>query len=454
MASTGQRCCSAREFQNSIEDSSHALISEEIDRLEAQGFDIGANTIKHTSGGSIFQKGLARNPLSIKSIVADLIWIDEGETLSAKTLKALSASFRISAAKKDRASKAGKEAAVPDILISMNRGSSHDPISKEYLKDAETDLAKQGYHINEHYMVVEINWDDIPKAWFESSGLEPERASDEKRMSTAEYDHKWGGAYSDTIDNAIIKPEWFDACVDAHEKLSGMGDWGMGQRVVSFDPADAGDDPEALAYMEGNIIMEAMQADQKDIDLAQKWACSYANEKRVDAFTWDCDGMGVGLKGSVESAFNGTRTKYVQFKGGHGAHNPDDIYEENESDYRDDDNPKTNKEAFRNQRSQFYFELANAMKRTYLAVKDGRNFDTDKLISFNGTIRHLDLLRSELCRIPRKYVAGGRYQLMTKPEMVAMGIASPNIADCIMMLRKPINVEPFRPPRLGGVKWG
>ena len=112
----GERWCCAREYLNSIDDSCHAMLEEEIDRLDMQGFNVLAREIEHSSGGGIFHKGLNRNPEALKSIVADGIWIEEGENLSAKTIKLLSASFRISAAKQARAKKSGKQAKVPDII--------------------------------------------------------------------------------------------------------------------------------------------------------------------------------------------------------------------------------------------------------------------------------------------------------------------------------------------------
>ena len=430
----GERWCCAREFLNSISDSCQALLEEEIERLEFQGFTSKATEVDHVSGGQIFHKGLARNPASIKSIVADGIWIEEGEVLSEKTLKVLSASFRISAAKKAKAERHGKKAKTPDIVVTMNRGNSKDPISQEYLSNAETTIKKQGWYADEDVLIVEVNYTDIPEKWFLSSGLEAERKCDERLMSKAEYDHKWLGAYNDTVDNAIIKPEWFDACVDAHEKLSSMGNWGMGQERLVFDPSDVGNDPEAIAHVKGNIVLEAMHADARDIEEACNWACSYANNNKVDAFIWDCDGMGVGLKSQVSNAFKGRKIDIEQFKGSQEAFEPDDVYMPVDNDSHQ---PKTNKETFANQRAQFYLDLANAMYKTYLAVEKGRFFQVDELISFSGKIKHIGLLRSELCSVPRKFLASGRIQLMTKAEMKS----SPNIGDCIMMSRKPVNIN-------------
>ena len=55
------------------------------------------------------------------------------------------------------------------------------------------------------------------------------------------------------------------------------------------------------------------------------------------------------------------------------------------------------------------------------------SFDSDGLDDIQG-------LRSELCRLPRKLDNdNGLEQLLSKKEMKAMGIDSPNMADPVMM---------------------
>ena len=446
--STGKTWCCAREFQNSIEESVHALLEEEIARCEFTGFDVRKSDIEHASGGKAFYKGLARNIASIKSIITDGLWIEEGETLSANTLRVLTASIRVSAGKAKIARDSRVKLDVPEIWITMNRGSSKDAVSVAFLKRAESALARCGYYEDDYMMIMEVNYTDLPNQWFLDSGLESERASDELNMSQAEYDHKWHGAYNDSIENAIIQAEWFDACVDAHNKI---GFKPLGQEKVAFDPADVGSDPEALAHMHGSVILQAMSSDVKSIDDACDWATGYANEKQVDVFQWDCDGMGVGLKRQVSDAFKGKKVTTDQFKGSQGAWEPDKVYEPVDGDQM---KPKTNKETFGNQRAQFYWALRDRMFKTWQAVTKGKYIDPDELISFSNDILHLDLLRSELCRIPRKYIASGRIQLLTKAEMLKLGILSPNIADCIMMLMKPVDTEVYTPIKLKRKGWG
>ena len=64
----GIRVACMREMMNSLDDSVHALLCDEIKRLEMPGFTIYNNRIDHESGGQIVYKGLARNPESVKSM--------------------------------------------------------------------------------------------------------------------------------------------------------------------------------------------------------------------------------------------------------------------------------------------------------------------------------------------------------------------------------------------------
>ena len=63
----------------------------------------------------------------------------------------------------------------------------------------------------------------------------------------------------------------------------------------------------------------------------------------------------------------------------------------------------------------------------------GEYIDPDNLISFSSSIKLLQKLRSELCRIPKKYNPSGLIQIMSKEDMRKLGISSPNIADSVMM---------------------
>lgn len=428
-AAQGERICCTREFQNSIDDSVHENLKMEIDRLNLEPlFTIMASEIKSLSGGEIFYKGLARNITSLKSIAGvKRLWVEEGESVSNRSLKVLTPSIRSSA--RDNVSDIHQP---PEIWITMNRGSSKDAVAQKYLSRAEKSLAKTGYYEDDLIMAVELNWHENP--WFPPE-LEQERMDDYENLPRAEYRHIWEGEYGDSVENAIIEPEWFDACINAHLKL---GFEPAGQERVAYDPADTGD-AKAVAYCHGSVIMDVRSTDSGRIDTATDWATSFAIDKKPDVFTWDCDGMGMGLKRQITQAFEGKKIEIEAFRGSEAADHPDSIYERLQSEVA---KPKTNKQTFQNKRAQYYWMLRDRMYRTYLAVEKGeRAFNPDDLISISGEIKELQGLRAEICRVPRKFNNSGRIQLMSKPDMLKLEIDSPNMADAVMMLMRPVEVK-------------
>ena len=436
----GERVCCTREFQNTIDDSVHESLKDEIDRLEAPGFTVHNTEILHSSGGRIFYKGLARNITSLKSLAGvRRLWIEEGESVSDKSLKVLTPSIRSGA--KDNVQELHTP---PEIWITMNRGSSKDAVSKKYLARAEKQLAKTGFYEDDLMMVVEVNWRDNP--WFPPE-LEQERLDDLNNLTRAEYDHIWEGKYADSVENAIIQPEWFDACVDAHIKL---GFKPMGQERVTYDPADTGD-AKAVCYQHGAVVKDVQSTEDGKIDTATDWATTFAIDRKPDIFLWDADGMGMGLKRQITDAFQGKKIDVEAFRGSETPDRPDSIYERVDADVK---NQKTNREAFTNKRAQYYWILRDKMLKTYLAVERGeRVFNPDDLISFSSEIKELAGLRAELCRIPRKYNAAGRIQILSKPEMKKLDIDSPNMADAVMMAQREVEVR-TKTARPRAVGWG
>lgn len=398
-----------REFQNSIEESVHSIIESEIDRLEVGGFDVQATKVVHDNGGGFIYKGLARNPDSIKSLHGtNIVWVEEAQTLSDRSIKLLTPTIR----------EAGSE-----IWMTANPRYSDDPFSQRFIKPWEAKLRRDGYYEDDDHIVVLINYYDNP--WFPAE-LERERKLDKAIKTKAEYDHIWLGHYDDTVGGAIITPEWFDTAVDAHKKL---GIDPIGIEVVSHDPSDQGADAKGLCYRHGILIKDAQFQDFGDVNEGCDWALEYAIEKRADQFIWDGDGMGVALRRQVGDKLRGKNITPNMFQGSTGVDFPNVVYEP----IVESSKPKTNIQTFRNKRAQYYWELRDRFYRTHKAVVDGKYLDPTKLISISSNIKSLDVLRSEICRIPLKPNALGLIQIMSKEEMRRKGIPSPNVADAVMM---------------------
>ena len=435
--SSGELWCCARENQNSIEESVHRNILDEISRLGMTGFEDTKTSITHASGGRTFYRGLSRNITSLKSTLSgiDGLWIEEGEDISENTLRILTASVRLNATDTERLL-AGEDIKMPEIIITMNRGPRTGSIASKWLIRAEKELSRCGYYEDDLIMVVEMNYTDMPQEWFMASGLEDERLDDLEKLSRAEYDHKWLGRYLDTVDGAIIKAEWFDACVDAH-KVDRLQEAfkPRGAVVAAHDPFDDGNDAGGYSLRHGSIIRKVKSKARGEIDEVCDWATGEAINDGADWFIWDGDGMGTGLKRQISTAFDSLGIKYHMFRGslsGSAQDNANTIYLPESGDK--DTKAKSFKETFKNNRAQYYIDLADRCYNTYKCVEKGQYIDPDEMISFDSEgIENLADLKSQLCRIPKKPHAGGLIQIMSKQDMKRLGIESPNEADSVMM---------------------
>lgn len=455
--SAGELWCCARENQNSIEESVHRNILDEVTRLGMSGFEDTKTSITHPqSGGRTFYRGLARNISSLKSTLSgiDGLWIEEGEDISENTLRILTASVRLNATDTERLL-AGENVKMPEIIITMNRGPRTGPIASKWLARAEKELGRCGYYEDDLLMVVEMNYTDMPQDWFKASGLEEERLDDLDKLSRAEYDHKWLGKYLDSVDGAIIKPEWLDACLDAHKlpNLAKMFE-PRGAVVVAHDPFDDGNDAGGYACRHGSIIKKVMSKGSGEIDEVCDWATDNAINDGANWFVWDGDGMGTGLKRQISTAFDGVGIKYHMFRGslsGSGQDNASSIYIPDSGDK--DTKAKKYLETFKNNRAQYYIDLADKCYNTYRCVVRGEYIDPDDMISFASEgIENWADLKSQLCRIPKKPHGGGLIQIMNKQDMKRLGIESPNEADSVMMAQfRPKAVTTKKPMRFSTV---
>jgi phage terminase large subunit len=153
---------------------------------------------------------------------------------------------------------------------------------------------------------------------------------------------------------------------------------------------------------------------------------------QADHFVWDGGGMGATLRNEITRQLAGTRIEVSMFNGASGVRAPEAVYSfENKG--VPIQNSKPNKDTFSNLRAQKYWELRDRFYATYRAVVHGGLTDPDKLISISSTIEDLDLLRAEMCRIPRDRENNGKIKIMGKDKMREKKLKSPNMADSTMM---------------------
>jgi len=180
-ASKTLRVLCAREVQNSIKDSVHRLLKDQIERLGlSEYYDILDTEIRGRQNGSLFMfSGLSNQTVeSLKSIEGvDICWVEEAKNVSKRSWDILTPTIR----------KPGSE-----IWVTFN-------------PDLETDETYQRFVVNPpaDCMAVEINWRDNP--WFDAV-LEQER-QDTLRRDPDSYPNIWDGKPKRVVDGAVYKDE-------------------------------------------------------------------------------------------------------------------------------------------------------------------------------------------------------------------------------------------------------
>jgi len=86
-------CC--REYQNSIADSVHKLLSDVIQKYNLPGWDIGREYIRNKNGSEFTFKGVKGNAQSIKSMESfDICYVEEAASISNESLEILLPTIR------------------------------------------------------------------------------------------------------------------------------------------------------------------------------------------------------------------------------------------------------------------------------------------------------------------------------------------------------------------------
>lgn len=170
-----------REFQNSISESSHQLLSDLIDQYDLKDFQVTDKSIVNTVTGSDFLfKGLHQNEQSIKSIEGiDVAWVEEAQTVSKNSIEVLTPTVRKHGSK---------------LIYTYNRLFEDDPIHQRLVIEGRPG----GLVINVNYDIA-LKYNLMP----EVIRLEME---DDKAKRPALYKHKWLG-HPNILEAKIFK-DW------------------------------------------------------------------------------------------------------------------------------------------------------------------------------------------------------------------------------------------------------
>jgi phage terminase large subunit len=173
------RILCAREFQTSIKDSVHKLLSDQIFAMGLQDFyEITQTAIRGKNGTEFSFAGLKNNVANIKSYEGcDIAWVEEAQTTSKMSWNVLIPTIR----------KEGSE-----IWITFN-------------PELETDETYKRFVVNppQNSIVQRVNWSDNP--WFpETLRLEKDALYARDREA---YNTIWEGVCRQTVDGAIFAKE-------------------------------------------------------------------------------------------------------------------------------------------------------------------------------------------------------------------------------------------------------
>jgi phage terminase large subunit len=172
-----------REVQKTLAQSSKRLIENKIAELGVGSqFDIQEKQIRTPGGGLIIFNGMQDHTAeSIKSLEGYRIaWVEEAQTLSARSLSLLRPTLRLDAV---------GDASASEIWASWNPRRKSDAID-DFLRQKKPPGS----------IVVKANWRDNP--WFPQV-LEDERKLD-LRLYPDRYDHIWEGDYAKAFEGAYF----------------------------------------------------------------------------------------------------------------------------------------------------------------------------------------------------------------------------------------------------------
>lgn len=211
-----------REYQNSIAESSHQLLTDIINEYGMTDFKVTDNAIINEINGSDFLfKGLHHNEQSVKSIEGiDLAWVEEAQTVSKSSLEVLTPTVR----------KPGSQ-----IIYTYNRLLEDDPVHVRLVIEGRPNT-----------LILNVNYDIALKYGFMPDAIRLEMEDDrEKRPGL--YRHKWLGE-PNTLEGKVYR-DW--AIIDSIPHTARLE-----RRGLDFGYSN---DPSALIdiwYHDGGYILD------------------------------------------------------------------------------------------------------------------------------------------------------------------------------------------------------
>lgn len=391
------RVLCARQFQNKIAESVYSLLKLQIERFGLSSrFDIQRDKIINTETGSEFLfYGLWRSIDEIKSMEGiDILWIEEAHNLTEAQWEVLEPTIR----------------------------KAHSQIWVIFNPKLATDFAYRRFVLNPppDTVVRKINFDENPFL----SGTMLKIIEGARLGDPDDFAHIYLGEPLADDETSVIRRSWLLAAIDAHKVLCIEP---TGSRRLGFDVADAGEDKCAMVAAQGQLALWSDQWKAKEDELLKSctrvWSVARERESKV---FYDAIGVGAGSGAKFNELNEGQPpgVQHEKFFAGGTVFKPDSKYGETGI---------KNKDFFANVKAQVWWMVADRLKNTFNAVRNGQQFDPSEMIFIDSSMPELEKLIDELSTPKRDYDLAGRVKVESKKDLAKRDVPSPNLADAFIM---------------------
>ena len=262
-----KRYLCTREYQKSIKDSVHKLLSDLINKYGLIDYEVQKQGIYNRITGTEFIfAGLHNNVAEIKSMEGiDAAWCEEAQSLSDESLDVLSPTIR----------KPGSQ-----LIFTFNRQRERDPVYVRYvMKSPPKTYAKQ------------VNYDALKSLGWFPDVLEQERLDDKANYPSI-YAHKWLGEPINESDMALISRDKIDQAFVSKEHHDG-------DIVLGADIARFGGDRTAIVVRNGNRVVYGKILEGRDTQVVAREIIRLAEKYHADAINVDETGVGGGVVDAI-----------------------------------------------------------------------------------------------------------------------------------------------------------
>lgn len=257
------RVLCSREYQNSIQDSVHRLLADQIQALQLAGFTVTRDQITHSNGSLFIFRGLHHNLQSVKSMEGvNVAWVEESQTLTRESLNILIPTIRTPGS---------------TMIFTWNPLTTGDPVHQYFVANPAPALAAQTIHRHTTYQDVWALLNPTIRATIEAA----------QSGDPLEYSHIWLGEPVANQPNQIIQPRQLYEARDRQPQ--------PGPTSIGIDVARYGNDRTALALKTGNQIAALSAWQHRSITESADLASRQIDALKPEFVNIDDTGVGGGL---------------------------------------------------------------------------------------------------------------------------------------------------------------